>query len=352
MSTNGVCYGNGVTHFSGNGVLAKNGGLEVSVVVPIYNERENVSLLHQRVQETLDALGRTWELVLVDDGSTDGSFEVMKQICLKDWRVRVVRLRRNFGQTPALSAGFNHARGAVIVTMDGDLQNDPTDIPRLLAKLEEGYDIVSGWRKDRKDPFISKRLPSLGANRLAQWMTGVHLHDFGCTLKAYRREVLERVHLYGELHRFIPAVASSDGACIAELEVRHHPRRFGKTKYGVMRMMRGILDLLALKLLLGYMTRPMQVFGGIGLFLMGIALLSGLATLAMKVFLGFDMTGNPLLYLSMLGIIASIQLISLGFLGEINARTYYESTQKSTYVVHEIVGYDEPTPTLAGAVGR
>lgn len=321
-----------------NGVKGANGaGQGISVVVPVYDEEESVSELYERVKAVLEQLGRTWELIFVDDGSQDRSPELLDAISFSDPHVKVVKLRRNFGQTAALSAGIDHAQGSVIIPMDADLQNDPADIPRLLFKLEEGYDIVSGWRKSRKDSFISRNLPSFLANKLASWVSGVRLHDYGCTLKAYRREVLERIHLYGELHRFIPALASSVGARIAEIEVTHHPRKFGKSKYGFTRTFRVIVDLITLKLLLAYYSRPMRVFGGVGFLILGLGGLSGIATILMKLFLGMDMTGNPLLFVTILAIIGSIQLIGLGFLGEINMRTYYEVQRKPIYIVREIV---------------
>lgn len=314
------------------------GEVLVSVVIPVYNERESIPVLYENIRTVLDGLGKPWELVFVDDGSRDGSFEVMRSLYLRDGRVTVVRLRRNFGQTPALAAGFDHARGKVVITLDGDLQNDPADIPRLLTKLEEGFDIVSGWRRARHDPVLTKVLPSMLSNRLASWLTGVSLHDHGCTLKAYRREIIQGIHLYGELHRYIAAIASSVGARVAEVEVRHHPRRLGRSKYGWTRLVRGLLDLIAIKLLLSYMTRPMQIFGGMGLLLLALAGLSLSATLFMKLVAGLDVTGNPLLYLAMLCFITSVQFFSLGFLGEISIRTYHETQRKPIYVVREVLG--------------
>ncbi len=275
---------------------------------------------------------------------------VLESLCDRDPCVRVIRLRRNFGQTAALTAGFDHAEGDVIVTMDGDLQNDPTDIPVLVEKLNQGYDIVSGWRRDRKDSLLTKSLPSKLSNRLASWLTGVSLHDFGCTLKAYRREVVEEIHLYGELHRYIPAVAASIGVRVAEVEVKHHSRPHGKSKYGFTRLVRGLLDLVTVKLLSSYMSRPMQMFGGLGLLATAAAFLSGMTTLAMKLFLGTNVTGNPLLYLTMLMFLASLQFISLGFLGEIAVRTYHESQRKPIYVVQEVLGGSRAAASRAAAM--
>ena len=313
----------------------------LSVIVPIFNEEETLPSLYRHVSDVLASRRIEYELIFVDDGSHDGSFALLKAICGNDPNVSVIRLRRNFGQTAALAAGFDQARGEIIVTIDGDLQNDPTDIPRLVDKLNEGYDIVSGWRKNRKDPLITKSLPSKLSNKLASWLTGVNLHDFGCTLKAYRREVVQGIQLYGELHRYIPAVASSMGVRVAEIEVAHHPRSRGKSKYGVTRLVRGLLDLVTLKLLLTYMQRPMQMFGGLGVLAMGTAVLGGIATLAMKAFMGTNTTGNPLLYVTIVLFLASIQFISLGFIGELTTRTYHETQHKPIYVVREIIGHTE-----------
>jgi glycosyltransferase involved in cell wall biosynthesis len=317
----------------------------LSVIAPVYNEAESIPTLYAQTKQVLEELGVPWELVLVDDGSRDHSAQVMESISRQDPHVTLVKLRRNFGQTAALAAGIDYSRGSVVIPLDADLQNDPADIPTLLAKLEEGYDVVSGWRRDRQDPFFSKTLPSFFANQLASWVTGLRLHDYGCTLKAYRREVLEDVHLYGEFHRFIPALATAVGARVTEVAVTHHQRRFGKSKYGAGRMVRGLLDLVTLKLLLAYYNRPMRIFGVLGLLTLGIGVLSGLATVLSKVLLGLDMTGNPLLFMTVLGVISGVQLIGLGFLGEINMRTYYETQRKPIYVVKEVVRQEDgPLP--------
>ncbi len=308
----------------------------ISIVIPVYNEEETVLVLYEKIKEALQPLGKPWELIFVDDGSRDGGPQLMESVCLSDPHVKLVRLRRNFGQTAALAAGFDHACGSVIIPMDADLQNDPSDISKLLAKLDEGYDIVSGWRKCRNDP-LSKRIPSFFANKLISWITGVHLHDYGCTLKAYRREVLDEVKLYTDLHRFIPALASSVGARIGEVEVTHHPRKFGNSKYGFSRTFGVLLDLITVKLLLAYRAGPMRIFGGIGFLLLGMGNLLGVGTILMKVFFGVDMTGNPLLFLTILALISGVQLLGLGFLGELNMRTYYEVQRKPIYVVREIV---------------
>jgi len=324
-----------------------NGRPKISLIVPVFNEEGSLSLLHARITEILTDLGESYEVVFVDDGSRDGSFAQLRALSESDPAVRVVRLRRNFGQTAALMAGFDQANGEILVTIDADLQNDPADIPMLLKKLDEGYDIVSGWRKHRSDPLLTKGLPSKLSNKLASWLTGVHLHDYGCTLKAYRREVIDELHLYGELHRYIPAVASAIGVRVAEVEVRHHPRDHGSSKYGAGRLVRGLLDLITVKLLLTYMNRPMQLFAGLGLLLMGVGGIAGIATLLMKAFMGVDMTGNPLLYLSILGLITAIQFLSMGFLGEIAVRTYHETQRKPIYVVQEVFGDSRETAEIS-----
>ena len=309
----------------------------VSVVIPVRNEAANVRPLYLELKATLEALPWDYEVLFVEDGSDDGTRRELEELVLADPHLHAILLKGNFGQTAALAAGFDQAQGDVIVTMDGDLQNDPADLPRLLAKLDEGYDVVSGWRKNRKDPWLGKRLPSALSNALASRLTGVKLHDYGCTLKAYRREVVAQVNLYGELHRYIPALASAVGARIAEVEVRHRPRRHGRSKYGTGRLARGLLDLVTVKLLLSYSTRPMQIFGGVGLLLLGLGGLCALATLLMKLLGGVDMTGNPLLYLALLSLIMGVQFISLGFLAELNIRTYHETQNKPIYVVERVL---------------
>ncbi|CAH2032035.1 glycosyltransferase family 2 protein [Trichlorobacter ammonificans] len=309
--------------------------MDLSIVIPIYYEEENIRPLYRAVTETLDPTGLSYEIIAVDDGSGDGSFGILKELALQDSRLRVIRFRRNFGQTAAMSAGFEAARGAVIVPMDGDLQNDPADIPLLLAKIREGYDVVSGWRRDRQDAFVSRTLPSRIANGLISRMTGVHLHDYGCTLKAYRREVLEGIGLYGEMHRFVPALASRVGARVTELPVRHHPRRFGQSKYGISRTMRVILDLITVRFLLSYATKPIQLFGKWGIYCFLMACGSGGATLYMKIFGGHSMNRNPLLILTAFLLFMGVQFIALGLLGELNARTWYESQGKPVYAVRE-----------------
>lgn len=309
--------------------------MDLSIVVPIYNEEECITVLYERVTSALANTALVYELLLVDDGSSDRSFLLLKDIALQDQRVKVIRFRRNFGQTAAMAAGFDAASGRVVVPMDGDLQNDPTDIPKLLAKIDEGFDVVSGWRKDRQDRFINRKLPSMIANGLISRFTGVHLHDYGCTLKAYRREVLDGINLYGEMHRFVPALASQVGAKVTEIPVKHHPRLYGTSKYGISRTVRVVLDLMTVKFLLSYSTKPIQLFGKWGVYTLFAGSFSGLATLYMKIFEHMSMNRNPLWILTIFLLFMGIQFIVLGLLGELNARTYYEAQGKPIYVVRE-----------------
>jgi len=309
--------------------------MDLSVVIPIYYEEANIRPLYDAVTAALDPTGLSYEIITVDDGSGDGSFAVLKELALADIRVRVIRFRRNFGQTAAMAAGFEASRGAVIIPMDGDLQNDPADIPLLLEKIREGYDVVSGWRKDRQDAFINRTLPSRIANGLISRMTGVHLHDYGCTLKAYRREVLDGIGLYGEMHRFVPALASRVGAKVTELPVRHHPRLYGQSKYGISRTMRVVLDLITVRFLLSYATKPIQLFGKWGIYAVLLSFVTGGATLWMKLFNDYSMNRNPLLILTAFLLFMGVQFIALGLLGELNARTWYESQGKPVYTVRE-----------------
>lgn len=309
--------------------------MELSIVVPIYFEEENIKPLYQAIVTALEGSALDYEIICVDDGSGDSSFQILKRLAQSDRRLRVIRFRRNFGQTAAMAAGFEAARGAVVIPMDGDLQNDPADIPLLLEKIREGYDVVSGWRKDRQDSFLSRTLPSRIANYLISRMTGVYLHDYGCTLKAYRREVLDGIGLYGEMHRFVPALASRIGARVTEVPVRHHQRLHGNSKYGISRTMRVLLDLLTVRFLLSYATRPIQLFGKWGFYSIILAGCSGTATLYMKIFSHTSMNRNPLLILTAFLLFMGVQFISLGLLGELNARTWYESQGKPTYTVRE-----------------
>ena len=311
--------------------------MDLSIVVPLYNEEENTELLYAQLKAALEEIGRDYEIIIVDDGSTDGSFDILKRLHEGDERLKVIRFRRNFGQTAAFAAGFDRSQGEVVITMDADLQNDPADIPLLLEKIEEGYDVVSGWRLHRKDPFLTRRLPSMMANWLISKVTGVHLHDYGCSLKAYRREVVKNVQLYGELHRFLPAIANWMGVSVAEVSVRHYARSFGKSKYGLSRTARVLLDLLTVRFLLSYSTRPIQIFGGLGLisFVAGIGLGGYLSFV--KFALGQDIGDRPLLLLAILLMVLGVQLISMGLLGELVVRTYYEAQNKPIYAVREFL---------------
>jgi glycosyltransferase involved in cell wall biosynthesis len=311
--------------------------ISVSIIIPLFNEVENLELLFTRLQTALDMLDRPGEVIMVDDGATDNSFALLMQFPLRDGRFRIIRLRRNFGQTAAFSAGFDAAQGDVIVTMDGDLQNDPADIPQLLAKIDEGYDIVSGWRVQRQDKFLSRRLPSRLANSLISKVTGVVLHDYGCSLKAYRREVLEQTKLYGEMHRFIPALASKMGVQIAEVPVNHRARQHGKSKYGLGRTIRVILDLLTVKFLLDFATRPMQIFGLMGLTSFGIGTILGAYLSVLKLFFQQGLDDRPLLLLAVLLIVIGVQLVIMGLLGELVVRTYHETQKKPIYAVREVI---------------
>jgi glycosyltransferase involved in cell wall biosynthesis len=313
--------------------------VEISVVIPVYNEAENAAILASRILKVLSGMGRTFEVIFIDDGSRDGTEGALKSLSEKFSRIKAVRFRRNCGQTAALAAGFQYASGDIIVTLDGDLQNDPEDIPNLVAKLEEGYDVVSGWRKDRKDNFVKRTLPSMVANKLISSVSGVALHDYGCSLKAYRAETAKALPLYGELHRFIPALAGIEGARIAEMAVCHHPRRFGKSKYTITRTFRVILDLMTVVFLRRFMTRPLHVFGGAGLvsFVLGFLVC---AYLAMdKLAFGHSLGNRPLLDLGVLLIVTGVQLISTGIIAEILIRTYFESQHKAIFRVKELYGF-------------
>jgi glycosyltransferase involved in cell wall biosynthesis len=309
----------------------------LSIVIPVFNEEENIPLLADEIRRALEPQGIAYEVIAVDDGSTDGSWSRLEAVRAADPRWILVALRRNFGQTAALSAGFDHARGEVIVPLDGDLQNDPADIPRLLALAAE-YDIVSGWRKNRQDRLLSRRLPSLLANWLISKVTGIRLHDYGCTLKAYRREVVEHLHLYGEMHRFIPAIASWMGITIVEVETHHRPRRFGRSKYGITRTVRVVLDLITVKFLLSFATKPIQVFGMLGMGAVGIGVAIGAYLTALKLFLGAQIGGRPLLFLAVLLIVVGVQFVVMGLLGEMLVRVYHESQRKPIYMVKRVEG--------------
>lgn len=318
-------------------VKVEEGEIFLSVIVPVFNEEESIQLLHTSISRVLKEQQFTYEIVYVDDGSTDKSCVQLSFLAVHDPHVRVVRLRRNFGQTAAISAGLHQSSGAVLVFMDGDLQNDPVDIPRLLAKLEEGYDVVSGWRKNRQDAQLSRKLPSLLANRLISAVSGTHLHDYGCTLKVYRREIFQHVRLYGEMHRFIPAYAALTGASIAELEVAHHSRQFGTSKYGISRTFRVILDLLTLKFLGSFGTKPIYAFGMPGMASLALGGIGSAVVLGQKIFPPrVRAHRNPLLALSVLFTGFGLQCIMVGLLAEMLMRTYHESQGKATYVIRDI----------------
>jgi glycosyltransferase involved in cell wall biosynthesis len=312
---------------------------QISVVAPLLNEQENIKPLYDQITETL-AGKYEYEMIFVDDGSTDNSFEILAELQKADSHVRVLRFRKNFGQTAALSAGFTHCRGEIIIALDADLQNDPADIPKMIDKLDEGFDVVSGWRKKRHDKFITRLLPSKMANWLISRITGVGLHDFGCTLKAYRKEVLDATNLYGEMHRFIPAHASWSGARIAEIVVNHRPRIAGKEKYGLARTWKVVLDLITVKFLGSYSTKPIYIFGGLGLLSSLGAVIFGLIVIYQKLAHGADMSDNPLLILTAVLIISTIQFILMGLLAELLVRTYHESQNRPTYVIKEILESD------------
>ncbi len=308
----------------------------VSIVVPVFNEVDALYPLYESLARVMDGLGRPAEVILVDDGSTDGSPQRLDEIAEKDERFTVIHLRRNFGQTAALAAGFDLARGEAVVAMDADLQNDPEDIPRMLEKLDDGYDVVSGWRRHRKDTWLTRTLPSRLANWLISRVTGVHLHDYGCSLKAYRAEVLSDVKLYGETHRFIPALAYWAGGRVTEMEVKHHPRVYGRTKYGLSRILKVVLDLATVKFLLTYATRPLQVFGRWGLISGGVGFLLALYLSFRKFAYHEALASRPALFLAVLLMLVGVQLICLGLMAELQARTYYEAQNKPVYTVRYI----------------
>lgn len=313
--------------------------LSVSVVVPIFNELENIPHLHQRLTAALQKLGRNYEILLVDDGSRDGSSQVLQELAVRDPHIKVILFRRNYGQTAAMQAGLQMAGGDVIVTMDGDLQNDPSDIGMMLEKIDEGYDLVHGWRKQRQDAFLNRRLPSMIANWIISKTTRFPIHDLGCTLKAIRREIAQDLDLYGEMHRFIPILAHWRGARCAEVVTNHHPRRFGTTKYGISRTLRVILDLITVKYMLDYFASPMKLFGMLGFGCGMISLLAGVAVVMMKLAGGVNMTGNPLLLLTAFSMMVCIQFLSLGLLGEVSARIYFGSQGKQHFTVRETINF-------------
>jgi glycosyltransferase involved in cell wall biosynthesis len=317
-----------------------NTALELTVTIPLYNEAENIPALYERVRRALEALGRSWELILVDDGSSDASAGLLDKIAADDARVTIIHFRRNYGQTAAFMAGIDHARGTIIVPMDGDLQNDPADIAKLLAKLDEGFDVVSGWRKDRQDHAIKRNLPSRIANGLISRVSGVRLHDYGCSLKAYRREMLDGVKLYGEMHRFVPIYAAWNGARVTEMPVQHHPRLHGESKYGLERVIKVVLDLLVVKFLFRYANKPIYVFGGFGFLSILFGGLAGLWALALKLLEGTSLIQTPLPLLAVfLGAVGVLSIL-MGLLAEMQNRTYHESQGKAVYRIARVVRRD------------
>jgi len=317
--------------------------VEISVFLPVYNEQDNIEELNVRLTKALDALGRTYEVIFVDDGSTDQSLARLREVVASNPRVRIVSLRRNYGQTAAMSAGIDHARGQILIPMDADLQNDPADIVRLLEKLDEGYDVVSGWRKERKDQWLTRRLPSNIANRLVARLSGVELHDFGCSLKAYRRDALTDVKLYGEMHRFIPIYAGWAGARVTEIPVTHHPRLAGTSKYGLSRTIKVVFDLITIKFLSSYLTKPLYLFGTAGLLCLVVSFLSFAFALYYRIVEGVHLNRMPLATLSMIMFAMGIQFVFMGLLAEMIVRTYHESQDKPTYLIREKINIDDQT---------
>jgi glycosyltransferase involved in cell wall biosynthesis len=312
--------------------------MNLSLIVPVYNEEENLPLLYDSIQQALKSIAGSWEVIFVDDGSKDHSFDVLGSLVEKDTEhMRALSFRRNFGQTAAIAAGIDHACGEIIVLLDADMQNDPADIPMLLEKLDEGYDLVSGWRKDRKDSRLTRTIPSNLANGLISWTTGVHLHDYGCTLKAYRRDALEGFRLYGEMHRFIPVFAHAVGARITELPVHHHARKFGKAKYGLERTVKVLLDLFTVKFLLSYSNKPIYLFGGAGAVLMSVGAIDLLYLLIRRTFYGVPVFTSPLLQIGVMFFIMGFQSVLMGLIAELLARTYHESQQKPTYTIRKAI---------------
>ena len=313
---------------------------ELSLFLPVLNEEENLRPMHAKIREALNELGKTAEVIFVDDGSTDKSLEILREIAAEDDRVRVISLRRNYGQTAAMSAGIDAARGHILIPMDADLQNDPKDIARLLEKLNEGYDVVSGWRKNRKDKLIMRKIPSKIANRIISWIGGVPLHDYGCSLKAYRRDVLQDVKLYGEMHRFIPIYASWAGARVTEIPVDHHARTMGKSKYGISRTVKVVFDLMTIKFMASYHTKPIYVFGTFGLIAFLLSIFAGLWAFFLKYVNGVSFILTPLPVIAIVLLAISMQFFLMGLLAEMLVRTYHESQDKTIYAVREKIGFE------------
>lgn len=313
----------------------------LSVFLPVYNEADNIEQLNSKLTDALERLNRSYEVIYIDDGSTDQSLAMLRNLARRDSRVRVISLRRNYGQTAAMSAGIDHSRGQILVPMDADLQNDPADIGRLIEKLDEGYDVVSGWRKDRKDSWLTRQLPSRMANWLISKLNGVHLHDYGCSLKAYRRDALTGVKLYGEMHRFIPIYASWAGGRVTEIPVTHHARAAGKSKYGLSRTIKVIFDMITIKFMSSYLTKPLYLFGTAGLFCLAISLLTFALSLYYRFVEGVHLNRMPLATLSMIMFAMGVQFIFMGLLAEMVVRTYHESQDKPTYLIRETINIDD-----------
>lgn len=326
--------------------------LDISVVIPVFNERENLRPLHQRLRTALDSLPKRSEILFIDDGSRDGSLAELRAIASEDPDVRVLEFARNFGQTAAIAAGFDNARGEVILPMDADLQNDPADIPMILDALDSGYDVVSCWRKDRRDPLLTRILPSRLANILISWISGVRLHDYGCTLKAYRRDIVRHIRLYGEMHRFIPIFASWAGARVTEIPVRHNPRRHGRSKYGILRTYKVVLDLVTIKFLGSYSTKPMYLFGGLGLLSFMAGGLLSIWVLYEKYYNAVKAHRNPILLISIFLFIVGVQFVLFGLLAELIARTYHESQGKPTYILRDETDLGRPAAKGNGLEAR
>ncbi len=313
---------------------------ELSLFLPVFNEEDNLRPMHAKISLALENLDKTAEIIYVDDGSTDKSFEILKSIASRDSRIRLISLRRNYGQTAAMSAGIDAARGEILIPMDADLQNDPNDIERLLAKLDEGFDVVSGWRINRKDKFITRRVPSMIANRIISWIGGVPLHDYGCSLKAYRRDILQDVRLYGEMHRFIPIYASWAGARVTEIPVEHHPRIMGNSKYGLTRTIKVIFDLITIKFLASYQTKPLYVFGSFGLAAFLVSFIAGIWAVVLKLVYDVSFILTPLPLIAIVMVVISIQFFLMGLLAELLVRTYHESQDKSIYAIRDKIGFE------------
>jgi glycosyltransferase involved in cell wall biosynthesis len=312
--------------------------MKLSLVIPVYNEENNLLHLYHAIHEALDSIELNWKIIFVDDSSTDGSLAVLKELAQKDHRhVQVIVFRRNYGQTAAIAAGIDHSDGDIVLLMDADMQNDPADIPIMLAKMDEGYDMVSGWRKNRKDPFLSRTIPSWIANGLISWVTGVHLHDYGCTLKAYRREYLSGFRLYGEMHRFIPAYVHSAGARVAEVVVQHHPRKYGKSKYGLERTLKVLLDLFTVKFLLSFSVSPIYIFGGVGIGAIFISSVVLLFLAVRRIFFSISVLGSPFFQISVMVFALGFQTILMGLIAELLIRTYHETLGKPTYTIREVI---------------